>query len=126
VIRRRLVDGRMVAGYQNLMTCGSVWACPRCSAVVAHTRADEIGAAVRECYRRGGRAYLLTLTMRHSGRDRLDDMWDALRSGWRSAFGSRAWTGQKARTAMQRGRPVDIGEVVGDAERFDVAGLTRG
>jgi hypothetical protein len=62
VIRRREVDGRMVASYQGLMTCGSVWSCPRCSAVIAHTRAEEIGSAVRECYRRGGKVYLLTLT----------------------------------------------------------------
>lgn len=45
VVRRREVDGRMVASFQGLMTCGSVWACPRCSAVIAHTRAAEIGAA---------------------------------------------------------------------------------
>jgi hypothetical protein len=125
VIRRREVDGRMVASYQGLMTCGSVWSCPRCSAVIAHTRAEEIGSAVRECYWRGGKVYLLTLTMRHSNRDRLADLWGALSSGWRGAFGSRSWTGQKARTVQRRGRLVNISEVMGDAERFDVAGLAR-
>jgi hypothetical protein len=78
-IVRREIDGRMVAHYQGLMTCGSVWSCPRCSAVIAHTRSAEIGAAVRECYRQGGRVYMLTLTMRHSSRDRLADLWDACR-----------------------------------------------
>lgn len=125
LVRRRKVDGRMVASFQGLMTCGSVWACPRCSAVIAHTRAEEIGAAVRECYRRGGTAYLLTLTLRHANRDKLADLWDALSAGWRSAFGTRAWTGQKPRETQRRGRVVQIGEIIGDAECFDVAGLAR-
>lgn len=125
VIKRREIDGRAVASYHGLMTCGSVWACPRCSAVIAHTRAEEIAAAVRECHRRGGRVYLMTLTMRHTSRDSLRDLWDALSSGWRSAFGARRWTGQKARTAVRNGRMVNINGVIGDAERFGVAGLTR-
>jgi hypothetical protein len=124
-VRRREVDGRMVASFGGLVTCGSVWACPRCSAVIARTRAEEIGGAVRECYRRGGQVYLMTLTLRHSRRDRLADMWDALASGWRSAFGSRGWTGQKPRVDQRRGKAVRIGELIGDAECFDIAGLTR-
>ena len=124
-IVRREVDGRMVAHYQGLMTCGSVWSCPRCSAVIAHTRSAEIGAAVRECYRQGGRVYLLTLTMRHSAGDRLADLWDALSSGWRSAFGTRKWTGQRARLTERNGRLVELPAMTGDAELFDVAGMTR-
>jgi hypothetical protein len=124
-IRCRMVDGRAVASYQNLMTCGSVWACPRCSAVIAHTRAEEIGAAVRECCRRGGRVYMLTLTMRHTRRDALSELWDALSVGWRSTFGGRSWTGQRARSTVRRGRSVVLAPVMGDAERFGVAGLVR-
>ncbi|WP_235631018.1 protein rep [Mycobacteroides abscessus] len=125
VVKRREVDGRMVASLHGLMTCGSVWACPRCSAVIANTRAVEIGAAVRECYRRGGRAYLLTLTMRHSRRDGLADLWDSLSKGWRSVFGTRHWTGQKERTVQRKRGLVLLPEIMGDAERFDIAGITR-
>jgi hypothetical protein len=125
LVKRREVDGRPVASYHGLMTCGSVWACPRCSAVIAHTRAEEIGSAVRECHRQGGRVYLMTLTMRHTSRDSLSELWDGLSSGWRAAFGVRSWTGQKARTVERRGRLIDIAEMIGDAERFGVAGLTR-
>lgn len=125
VIKRREVDGRAIASYHGLMTCGSVWACPRCSAVVAHTRAQEIAAAVRECHSRGGRVYLMTLTMRHTSRDGLSELWDGLSSGWRSAFGTRPWTGQKARNEIRKGRTVNISQVIGDAERFGVAGRTR-
>ncbi|SKG00735.1 Uncharacterised protein [Mycobacteroides abscessus subsp. massiliense] len=125
VIKRREVDGRPVASLHGLMTCGSVWACPRCSAVIANTRAAEIGAAVRECYRRGGHAYLLTLTMRHSRRDGLADLWDSLGKGWRSVFGTRHWTGQKERTVQRKGSLALLPEIMGDAERFDIAGVTR-
>ncbi|MDM2170984.1 hypothetical protein PP404_06290 [Mycobacteroides abscessus] len=125
VIKRREVDGRNVASLHGLMTCGSVWACPRCSAVIANTRAVEIGAAVRECYSRGGRVYLLTLTMRHSQRDGLGDLWDSLSKGWRSVFGTRHWTGQKERMKERKGSLVLLPEIMGDAERFDIAGVTR-
>lgn len=125
VIKRREVNGQNIASFGGLMTCGSVWSCPRCSAVIAHERASEIGNAVRECYSRGGSVYLLTLTMRHSGRDKLVDLWDALSSGWRSSFGTRAWTGQKTRTIERCGRLIQIRPVMGDAERFDIAGVTR-
>lgn len=124
-IRRREVAGGAVASYQGLMTCGSVWSCPRCAVVIAHTRADEIGAAVRECHRQGGKVYLLTLTMRHTKKDRLDELWDALSAGWRSAFGTRKWTGQRETTVERRGKLAVIPARVGDSELFDIAGITR-
>ncbi|WP_237155290.1 hypothetical protein [Mycobacteroides abscessus] len=125
VIKRREVDGRMVASLHGLTTCGSVWACPRCSAVIANTRAQEIGNAVRECYRRGGRVYLLTLTMRHSRRDDLAELWGALGAGWRAVVGGRSWTGQRERV-VERKRGVSVlPAIMGDAERFDIAGVTR-
>jgi hypothetical protein len=68
---------------------------------------------------------MLTLTMRHSASDRLADLWDALSSGWRSAFGTRTWTGQNARVAERNGRLVHVRATPGDVELFDVAGLTR-
>jgi hypothetical protein len=125
IVKRRLVDGQAIASYGGLVTCGSVWSCPRCSAVIAHSRAEEISSAVRECHRRGGTVYLMTLTMRHTAEDRLKDVWNALSQGWRSAFGTRSWSGQRLRTAERSGRTFDIPAIMGDAERFDVAGLTR-
>lgn len=124
-IKRREVNGQSIASYQGLMTCGSVWSCPRCSAVIAHTRAAEIAAAVRECHRQGGNVYLLTLTMRHTSKDRLAQLWDGLSAGWRAAFGTRKWTGQRARTVERAGKTTVVAAHVGDAELFDVAGLTR-
>ncbi|AMU55108.1 hypothetical protein E3G42_001519 [Mycobacteroides abscessus] len=125
MIQRREVDGRMIASLHGLMTCGSVWACPRCSAVIANTRAQEIGNAVRECYVRGGRVYLLTLTLRHDRRDGLVDLWESLGDGWRSVVGGRAWTGQRERLVERKGGVSTLPAIMGDAERFDIAGVTR-
>jgi hypothetical protein len=75
-------------------------------------------------WRVGGEG-LLILTMRHSGRDKLADLWDALSSGWRTSFGNRTWTGQRARTVERGGRLTQLRPIMGDAERFDVAGITR-
>jgi hypothetical protein len=50
---------------------------------------------------------------------------DALSSGWRSAFGTRAWAGQNARAAERNGRLVRVKARSGDVELFEVAGLTR-
>lgn len=106
-----------VAGVGGLMACGSVWACPRCSSLVAFERAAELARVFERCREMGGRAYLLTLTLRHSRADRLRDLWELLSAGWRTAFGSRGWTGSKA-SAQRAAR-------VGDRERFGVAGLVR-
>ncbi|WP_148083267.1 hypothetical protein [Gordonia oryzae] len=116
-------NGSNVAGFGNLATCGSVWACPRCAAVIASRRAVEIGNAVREAIRLGGSVYMLTLTMRHDREQRLEDLWEGLTSGWRATFGSELWTGREARVTAKRGyfRPA----VMGDADRFQVAGLSR-
>lgn len=106
-----------VAGIGGLIACGSVWSCPRCSALVAFERAGELARVFECCREYGGRAYLLTLTLRHSREDRLSDLWELLSAGWRSAFGSRGWTGARA-TPQRAAR-------VGDRERFGVAGLVR-
>lgn len=110
------------AGFGNLTTCGSVWSCPRCSAVIAAERAVMIGNAVRKCLVEGGAVYMLTLTMRHSSSDQLPDLWDGLSAAWRGTFGSIAWTGKAAGFRESGRRRL---RRVGDAEVFEVAGLTR-
>lgn len=117
-IRRYSNSGNdRVVGVSGLMACGSVWACPRCSAVVAFERAAELARVFERCRSLGGSAYLLTLTLRHHAGDRLEELWDLLTAGWRSAFGSRSWTGASA-TNRRAAR-------VGDRDRFGVAGLVR-
>jgi hypothetical protein len=63
-------DGR-TAGFEGLVTCGSVWACPVCAAKVAAARAEELAAVLDKPHEDGGSAFMLTLTIRHRAGDRL-------------------------------------------------------
>lgn len=60
------------AFYSGLMTCGSVWACPVCSAVVQERRRVEIGKAVAWAYETGKQAAMVTLTFPHYKQNSLD------------------------------------------------------
>ena len=75
------------------MTCGSVSACPRCSAVIAHTRAEEIGVSGNAV---GGRPRIhCDVTMWHSRRDALlQSLWDALSARMAVYVSSRASNGR--------------------------------
>lgn len=118
---KRSWDGSS-AGYGNLLTCGSVWACPRCAAVIASKRSEELGNAIRAAHGAGATCYLLTLTMRHRRRDALSDLWSGLSAAWRKTFGVTAWTGDNGYTRKDGTLRLPR---LGDAERFGVAGLCR-
>ncbi len=124
VKRRDLAKGA-VAGYSGVTLCGSVWSCPRCSAVIAQRRAEEISRAVATCHRLGGRVYLMTTTVRHTRKDSLNDLFNALQKGWRAGLGGVAWSGRKERVRARKGREWVEPAMLGDAERFGVAGRVR-
>lgn len=95
---------------------------PRCAAVIASRRSEELGNAIRAAHAAGAMCYLLTLTMRHSSRDELSDLWSGLSAAWRKTFGATAWTGDKGYVRKDGSfRPPRLG----DAGRFGVAGLCR-
>ncbi|MCL6485595.1 MAG: protein rep, partial [Janthinobacterium lividum] len=60
--------------YSGLQTCGSVWACPVCSAKIAERRRAEIVAAMAAHKASGGCMNLLTLTAPHQRTDKLVDL----------------------------------------------------
>lgn len=60
--------------YSGLQTCGSVWACPVCSAKIAERRRAEIIAAMAAHKAAGGCMNLLTLTAPHQRTDALSDL----------------------------------------------------
>lgn len=62
------------ASYGGLQTCGSVWACPVCSAKVVERRRGEISAAMAMHRAQGGEVHLLTLTVPHTRYDVLADV----------------------------------------------------
>ena len=87
-VRARWPEGR--AHFAGLQTCGSVWACPLCSAKVLAGRADELVRVLDAWTERGGRVVMVALTMRHHQGQRLSDLWGGLSEAWRGATGSRA------------------------------------
>lgn len=61
--------------YKNLATCGSVWACPVCTAKVQERRrANEIAPAMEKHYENGGQVIMVTLTAPHYIKQKLSDL----------------------------------------------------
>lgn len=83
--------GTRSAGFSGLATCGSVWACPVCSAKIAAHRQGEIAAAVTEAQRRGWTVVLVTVTMRHRQGQALRSLWDGLSYAWGKTTSGRGW-----------------------------------
>lgn len=82
-------DGRH-AGFAGVQTCGSVWACPTCSAKIFGSRQTEVATAVEAWRARGGRVAMATFTMRHQADQSLASLWAALSSGWSAMTSGRA------------------------------------
>jgi hypothetical protein len=53
------------AFYSGLVTCGSVWACPVCTAKVQERRREEIAQGIEWAYKSGYQPMLVTLTFPH-------------------------------------------------------------
>lgn len=77
-----------VAYFRGLMSCGSVWTCPVCSARISTVRRGELGQAVESW---PGSKMLLTLTLQHGREDTLAELLDALKSAWRSFKMGKGW-----------------------------------
>jgi hypothetical protein len=60
--------------FSGLQTCGSVWACPVCSAKIAERRRAEIIAAMAAHKAAGGCVNMLTLTAPHQRGDNLGEL----------------------------------------------------
>jgi len=59
------------AGFGNLLTCGSVWVCPVCSAKITQRRRDELAPALNNWQASGGGLLMAAFTLRHSRSDEL-------------------------------------------------------
>lgn len=65
-------------GYAGLATCGSVWACPVCSAKIQHRRRSELQQLVDWAQGQGYSVVFGTMTLRHNADQALQDLWDTL------------------------------------------------
>ncbi len=105
-------EGR-VAGFSGIATCGSVWACPVCSAKIAARRQQEIEAAIAAWVVLGGKVALLTMTMRHRSGQRLKTLWDAYAAAWTASTSGAAWKADQAAYGSPFSREVKSGKRAG-------------
>lgn len=86
-----VVQGEHGARYRGLMRCASIWACPVCSARIRQERAEDIGLAVKRHRERGGRVWLVSLTLPHDFEDDLGELWETVAKGWRRCLSGQGW-----------------------------------
>lgn len=75
----------------GIVTCGSVWACPVCSAKIRARRSVEVELAALRWAARGGELVMVTSTIRHHRRHQLSDTRSALTESWRGLQRTRRW-----------------------------------
>lgn len=80
-----------VAHYAGLTTCGSIWACPVCSAKIRNHRAEEISTATAAWDRQGNEVYMATFTAPHDLGMKLKPLLSTIADGFRHVVAGRAW-----------------------------------
>src|SRR5580765_64351 len=102
VVDLSLPVGKRVAGYRGLASCGSVWACPRCAAVIGRTRAAELQQVIDWWQKdHSGEVMLMTFTVRHHKGHSLFDVWNAVAGGWTALTrNSKTWKALRADGAL--------------------------
>lgn len=89
-------DGQF-AHFSGTERCGSIWACPVCSAVIRAERAREISQAVESHQAAGGSILFVSLTIRHDRDASLKQSMDAVLGSWRKLLQGSAWVGSKSK-----------------------------
>ena len=91
-----VVDHAGVAHYAGLTTCGSIWACPVCSAKIRAGRAEEIAAGAASWDQAGNSVYMITLTAPHDMGMKLSALLPVIADSFRKVISGRAWLKVKA------------------------------
>jgi len=93
IVLKRGQDAR----FAGLQTCGSVWACPVCSAKISEVRRQELHQLLDWAEASGHTVLLMTLTARHRRTTNLKSLLDGMGKAKRRLRQSRAWRGLKDR-----------------------------
>ena len=84
------------AGFAGLSTCGSIWLCPCVRGYRSELRrAEELSTVLENVRDTGYQLAMVTLTVRHSSKDSLKDVWSAVGRGWHRVTGGKAWLADK-------------------------------
>jgi len=97
LVEIRYNAGEKRAFYHGLMTCGSVWTCPVCSAKITEQRRQELTKAVEEW---SGSLFMVTITLQHSRADKLGSLLHALKDSWRRLKMGRWWLRTRERYGL--------------------------
>lgn len=77
-VQVRRSEDKKAVGYAGLQTCGSVWACPACSAKIQAQRRLELGLLMTIAASEGFTVVFTTYTLRHKKGQPLSTLWDGL------------------------------------------------
>jgi hypothetical protein len=114
-----------VAGFSGISTCGSVWACPVCSAKILTVRQDELERGLSTWRAAGGTVALITLTMRHHRSQSLRHLWEGLSAAWSGVTSGRDWAREQAAYGSPTTRTVTSGARKGQEVTEDRIGWVR-
>lgn len=105
-LRRTEHQGVGTGGFAGVQTCGSVWACPVCSARILAERQTEVEHAVSVWT---GRVAFFTFTVRHGRQHKLHEVWDAVQAGHHAITSGRVHQREKSRLGVKARRVVASG-----------------
>ena len=77
--------------FSGLQTCGSVWACPCCSATISERRRDELNHLLKWAKAEGYFPVMATFTARHTRETRLDELVEGMRLAKRKLVQHRSY-----------------------------------
>ena len=80
-----------MASFRGLLSCGSVWICPVCSAKITERRSIELSNGIKALHDMGGEVYFGTFTVPHTHGQPLKELLDGFQAAWRRMVASRAY-----------------------------------
>lgn len=89
-----------VAHYTGLATCGSVWACPVCAAVIQQKRREELTQLIEWAYANGYSPAMVTFTAPHTAFDTLADQKEKMTAAFKRLRQGSPWTRFKEKTGF--------------------------
>ena len=84
-------NGYRHPSFGNLVGCGNVWMCARCSEAKSYARRQQINIAADTWLAEKLPLYMLTLTVPHTATDRLEDLLAAKSEAWKAVTNDRAF-----------------------------------
>jgi hypothetical protein len=77
--------------FGGLMHCGSVWSCPECASIITEYRRNELKLSCQNALAQGLYISMLTLTVPHYAKDRLEDVLNGIGSALRKLKNRKAF-----------------------------------